>query len=91
MCSLYPDLYNTTSGIQSEGSITHSLPGSNTKIAKMKKLNIFSAANKKAYSRNNSTPVTPPAGDTIHRIVSKKEEVSILFIKLYSSYHLELL
>ena len=53
-------------------------PGANTKIAKMKKLNIFSAANRKNnMNRQNSTPFTPPPGDTINRIVTKKEEVCI--------------
>ena len=84
MSSLYSDLYNSRGGIQTKGSITHSIPGANTKIAKMKKLNIFSASNKKSYSRNNSSPVTPPPpGDTINRIVSKKEEVSIFSSLLY--------
>ena len=73
MSGLYSDFFNARSGVQTEESITHSLPGANTKVAKMKKLNIFSGANKKqSYSRANSSPVSPPG---IHTLVSKKEEV----------------
>ena len=78
MSGLYSDLYHSSGEIHTQGSTKHSIPGANTKIAKMKKLNIFSASNKKGYNRNNSSPITPPAGDTINRIVSKKEEVSCL-------------
>ena len=77
MSGLYSDLYNAKSGVQSEESITHSLPGAKTKVAKMKKLNIFSGANKKSseskFQRANSSPHSPPG---IHTLVSKKEEVS---------------
>jgi len=79
MSGLYSDLYNSKSGIQTEESITHSLPGANTKVAKMKKLNIFSGANKKSsYSRANSSPVSPPG---IHTLVSKKEEEKLKWQK----------
>ena len=61
-----------------EQLISQVKPGAHTKIAKMKKLNIFSAANRKNnINRQNSTPFTPPPGDTINRIVTKKEEVCI--------------
>ena len=75
MSGLYSDFHNSKSGIQTEESIAHSLPGANTKIAKMKKLNIFGGATKKSYSRANSSPVAPPG---IHTLVSKKEEVCLL-------------
>ena len=77
MSGLHLDLYNTSGGVQTQGPTSHSSPGANTKIAKMKKLNIFSAANRKNYhsERKNSSPITSPTGDTINRIVSKKEEV----------------
>ena len=52
----------------------------NTKIAKMKKLNIFSAANRKDRKHSNNSPLASPPGDTIHRIVSKKEEVKYYLI-----------
>ena len=80
MSSLYPDIYNSNRGNQSQESTTYSIPGANIKIAKMKKLNIFgNAGNKQKYNRQNSVPIVSPSGDTIHRIVSKKEEVSLLF------------
>ena len=71
MNGLYSDFFNARSGVQTEESITHSLPGANTKVAKMKKLNIFNNK-KQSYSRANSSPVSPPG---IHTLVSKKEEV----------------
>ena len=86
MSGLHLDLYNSSGGVQTQGSTSHSTPGANTKIAKMKKLNIFSAANRKTYNsptRKNSSPVTSPTGDTINRIVSKKEEV-YTFIPCYN-------
>lgn len=81
MSGLYSDLYHSSGEIHTQGSTKHSIPGANTKIAKMKKLNIFSASNKKGYNRNNSSPITPPAGDTINRIVSKKEEEKLKWQK----------
>ena len=75
MSGLHLNLYNSSGGVQTEGSSSLSSPGANTKIAKMKKLNIFSAANRKADRSRNLSPIISPTGDTINRIVSKKEEV----------------
>jgi len=77
MSGLYSDLFNARSGVQTEESITHSLPGANTKVAKMKKLNIFNNK-KQSYSRANSSPVSPPG---IHTLVSKKEEEKLKWQK----------
>ena len=41
----------------------------------MKKLNIFSAAHRKSGNVDNNSPTSPTSGDTINRIVTKKEEV----------------
>ena len=71
MSGLYSDFFDARSGVQTEESITHNLPGAKTKVAKMKKLNIFNNK-KQSYSRANSSPVSPPG---IHTLVSKKEEV----------------
>ena len=80
MSSLYPDIYNSKRGNQPQESTTYSIAGANIKVAKMKKLNIFgNAGNKQKYNRQNSVPIVSPSGDTIHRIVSKKEEVTLLF------------
>ena len=82
MSGLNLDLYNSSLGLQTQGTTSHSTPGANTKIAKMKKLNIFSAANRKTYhsDRKNSSPIVSPSGDTIHRIVTKKEEVNFYYM-----------
>ena len=63
--------------IQIQGTDSNSASGANTKSAKMKKLNIFSAANKK--DRKDDARLTSLSCDTINKIVSKKEEVKLYF------------
>ena len=54
-----------------------------TKTSKIKKLSIFSAAKKKPshLGRQDSSPLVSPPGDTLNKIVSKKEQV---LVKSYS-------